>query len=318
MNREKSLKRTLFTFGRICSYGSKNIFRNLWLSLAAIAVMFVALTIILTTVVLNVTANNAISELSKNLKVSVYLKDSTTDQQRNELERAIVTQDYVEGVEYVSKDEAQKRFTSSFKNDDQLLEGLSLIGQDTLPASFEVSVKDLDRLKDVEVIANQDQYKEIVDSITLGRTDARRTIDRAASAQRHITTGSIFAAAIFTVISILIIFNTIRIAIYTRSEEIRNMKLIGATPGFIRGPFLVETSLYGIVAGISSVSVVYSLIVSIGSKIASQAEFTETYIFFTKPVNIVIVFIATILVGILVGIFSSALAMEKYLKLKHW
>lgn len=318
MRREKSLKRTLFTFGRIVSYGSKNIFRNLWLSVAAIAVMFVALTIILTTVVLNVTANNAIDELSKNLKVSVYLKDGTSDEQRTALERAIVTEDYVEGAEYVSKEEAQKRFTQSFKNDEQLLEGLSLIGQDTLPASYEVSVKDLDRLKDVETVANQEQFKEIVDSITLGRTDARRTIDRAASAQRHITTGSVFAAAAFTIISILIIFNTIRIAIYTRSEEIRNMKLIGATPGFIRGPFLVETTLYGIIAGVLAVSVVYSLIASVGSKIASQAEFAQTYVFFTKPLNIAIVFVATILLGILVGIFSSALAMEKYLKLKRW
>lgn len=318
MKTDRSVSRSFHTFTRIASYGAKNIFRNLWLSIAAIAVMFVALTIVLTTVVLNVTANNAIGELSKNLKVSIYLKDGITDEQRAGLERSVVTADFVEGVEYVSKEEAQQRFTESFKNDEQLLEGLSLIGQNTLPASLEVSVKDLDRLKDVEAIANQEQFKDTVDSITLGRTDARRTIDRAASAQQFITTGSIFAAAVFTVISILIIFNTIRIAIYTRNEEIRNMKLIGATPGFIRGPFLVETSLYGIIAGILSVCVVYSLIISIGSKIASQAEFSETYEFFTDPTNIVIVFVATVALGILVGIFSSALAMEKYLRLKRW
>lgn len=318
MKKDRSFNRSFHTLMRIFGYGTKNMFRNLWLSIAAIAVMFVALTIILATVVLNVTADNAIGELSKNLKVSIYLKDSTTEQRRTDLERAIVTAEFVEGVEYVSKTEAQQRFTESFKNDQQLLEGLSLIGQNTLPASLEVSVKDLDRLKEVETIANQEEFKDIVDSITLGRTDARRTIDRAASAQRFITTASVFAAGVFTVISILIIFNTIRIAIYTRSEEIRNMKLIGATPGFIRGPFLVETSLYGIVAGVVSVCVVYSLIVSLGSKIASQAEFNETYVFFTKPSNIAVVFVATILLGILVGIFSSALAMEKYLKLKKW
>lgn len=294
------------------------MFRNMWLSAAAIAVMFVALTIIVTTVILNVTANNAIAELSKSLKVSVYLKDNTPEQRQKDLERALVTQDFVAGVEYVSKDTAQDRFTSSFKNDQELLEGLSLIGKDTLPASLEVSVKDLDRLKDVEKIAQQDQYKDIVDSITLGRTDARRTIDRAASAQKFITSASILAAGIFTVISILIIFNTIRIAIFTRSEEIRNMKLIGATPGFIRGPFLVETSIYGIIAGVLSVTVVYSLVVSLGSKLASQVEFAETYNFFTKPSTILGVFFTTIVLGILVGIFSSALAMEKYLKLKRW
>lgn len=303
---------------RIFNYGAKNMFRNLWLSVAAIAVMFVALTIILTTVILNVTANNAIAELSKNLKVSIYLRDGTTDEQRQALEREIVTQDYVEGVDYISKEVAQERFTASFRNDQQLLEGLSLIGQNTLPASLEVSVKDLDRLKDVEAVAKQQKFNEYVDSITLGRTDARRTIDRAASAQKFITSASVFAAAVFTVISILIIFNTIRIAIYTRNEEIRNMKLIGATPGFIRGPFLVETSLYGIIAGVLSVCAVYSLLISVGSKLASQAEFSETYAFFTSTTTILGAFFATIFAGILVGIFSSALAMEKYLKLKRW
>jgi cell division transport system permease protein len=316
VRQERNLNRSLHTFGRIFSYGVKNMFRSLWLSVAAIAVMLVALTIIVTTVALNVAANNAIAELSKNLKVSIYLKDKVAEDRYKELERELVTTDYVEGVEYITKDEAQKRFAASFKNDQELIEGLSLIGQDTLPASLEVSVKDLNRLKDVETIAKDEKHKDIVDSITLGRTDARRTIDRAASAQKFITTASIIAAAVFTAISILIIFNTIRIAIYTRNEEIRNMKLIGATPGFIRGPFLVETSLYGIIAGVISVCAVYSMVFSVGSKLASQAEFTETYALFTKPSTIFAVFIATTLLG--VCMFSSALAMEKYLKLKRW
>ena len=318
MNREYNLKRKLVTLNRIFSYGVKNLFRNAWLSIAAIAVMFVALTIIVTTVVLNVAANNAISELSKNLKASIYLKDDVTSDQKNQLENELRSANFVDNVEFVSKEVARQRFTASFQNDEQLLEGLTLIGQDTLPSSLEISVTNLSRLKDVEGIAGQDKYKDIIDSITLGRTDARKTIDRAASAQGYITSASIFSAVVFTVISILIIFNTIRIAIFTRGEEIRNMKLIGATPGFIRGPFLVEASLYGVIAGILAVFAVYSIIVSVGSKIATQAEFAETYKFFTDTSTITAIFFATVMVGVLVGMFSSALAMEKHLKLKRW
>jgi len=318
VKREFDFKHEMITFFRIVRTGAHNVFRNAWLSLAAVAVMLVALVIILSTVVLNVTANNAINELSKNLKVSIYLKDGADKNKTKELEKAIVTNPEVESIDFVSKDTAQERFTSSFKNDTQLLEGLTLLGGDTLPASYEVSVKDLSKLNEIETIANQDQYKDVVDSITLGRTDARKTIERAASAQKFITTASIFAASIFTIISILIIFNTIRIAIFTRSEEIRNMKLIGATPGYIRGPFLVETTIYGVVAGIVAATAVYSIILSIGSKIANQEEFADTYNFFTSPSVAVAVYVGTILVGVLVGIFSSALAMEKYLKLKRW
>jgi cell division transport system permease protein len=315
---ESVLVRNLNSFWRICKYGFKNLFRNAWLSIAAMAVMLVALVIILFTVVLNVTANNAINELSKNLKASVYLKDDVPEDKTNELEVALKDNDFVSGVEFVSKQEARERFTTSFQDDKSLIEGLTLVGGDTLPASYEVSVTDLDRMKDVEAITNQERFVDIIDSITLGRTDARKTIDRAAAAQRSITSGSIIAAGIFTVISVLIIFNTIRIAIFTRSEEIRSMKLIGATPSFIRGPFLVETSLYGIISGIVAASAVYSVILSLGSKIANQAEFAVTYDLFTRPSTVVGIYIGVVLLGILVGVFSSVLAMEKHLKLKRW
>lgn len=318
MKKESAITRNLNSFFRICSYGFKNVFRNAWLSIAAMAVMLVALVIIVFTVVLNVTANNAINELSKNLKASVYLKDDVTDDQSQELENALRDNDFVSGVEFVSKQDARERFTTSFQDDKSLIEGLTLVGGDTLPASFEVSVTDLDRMQDVEAITKQEGFNDVIDSVTLGRTDARKTIDRAAAAQRSITSGSIIAAGIFTVISVLIIFNTIRIAIFTRSEEIRSMKLVGATPSFIRGPFLVETSLYGVIAGIVAASAVYSVILSLGSKIANQAEFAATYDLLTKPTTVVEVYIGTVLLGILVGVFSSVLAMEKHLKLKRW
>jgi cell division transport system permease protein len=318
MKREFSLRRQFITFQRIFFTGLKNVFRNAWLAVAAMAVMFVALTIILFAVVLNITASNAIDELSKNLKVSIYLEDNVDEVGQRSLEQALRQSDAVDNVEYISKQVAQQRFAQSFSSDQDLLDGLSLVGADTLPASFEVSATSLDRFSDIEAVALQEQFDGIVESITLGRTDARRTIERAASAQQFLTTASIFAAVVFTVISMLIIFNTIRIAIFTRSEEIHNMKLIGATPGYIRGPFLVEASIYGVIAGMLASGAVYLLIVSIGSKIAGQAEFQYTYELLTEPSNILAGAAATILVGILVGMFSSALAMEKYLRLKRW
>lgn len=318
MKNDQKFQHRIVTIGRIINSGLKNMFRNAWLSVAAVAVMVVALTIILSAVVLNVAARNAIGELSKNLKVSVYLLDEVPENRRKELEDKIKQNEFTESIQYVSKEEAQKRFTESFGNDPELLSGLALVGGNSLPASYEISVKNLEKLEEVGKIAQQEEYNDIVESVTLGRTDAKRTIDRAASLQRFITTASILAASIFTVISVLIIFNTIRIAIFTRSEEIRSMKLIGATPGFIRGPFLVEASIYGIIAGVAATTAVYSLIFSIGQSVANQPEFAKTYEFFRDSNVLISVLFSTVLVGILVGIFSSGLAMEKYLKLKKW
>ena len=312
------MKRSFITLRRILAYGVKNFVRNAWLSVAATAVMVVALTIILFAVVLNITARNAIKDLSKNLKASIYLKVAVTDQQRNALENELRHNSAVADVQYISVDDARAKFTQSFQNDDSLLEGLALAGSDTLPASIEVSVTDLNRIHEIEVIANKGSYKNIVDCVTLGKTDAKKTIDRAASAQHFITVASVISASVFTVVSVLIIFNTIRMTIFTRSEEIRIMKLIGATPNFIRGPFLVESSLYGVVAGVVANITVYSVVTSLGGKVANQSEFSETYTFLMSTSTRVLFISGAIGLGIIVGMVSSILAMEKHLKLKHW
>ncbi len=318
MRHERSIKRWLITVYRLTITGIRNLFRNAWLSVAAMAVMFVALTILLFTVVLNVTTSNAITELSRSLRVSIYLEDDITNDQRFELENALASSPFTADLAYITKDEAQQRFTESFRDDDDLLEGLFLVGDDSLPASFEVSAVSLDDFDKIEEIALRDDFDEAVESITLGRTDARRTIERAAGAQAFITSASAMAALIFTVISVLIIFNTIRIAIFTRSEEIRNMKLIGATPWYIRGPFLVEASVYGIISGLLAVVAVYSIVYSVGPNLAVQNEFRETYELLTSVHIMTIATIATVLMGIIVGAFSSLLAMSKYLRLKRW
>jgi cell division transport system permease protein len=312
------MRRELITLRRIFVSGIKNFFRNSWLSVAATAVMVVALTIILMTVVLNVAARNAITELSKNLKVSVYLKDDAQLSEINRLRSELSNNTYVADVAYISQDQAQQQFSESFKNDPKLLEGLALVGSNSLPASLEVSVSDLTKIEEVGQIPVRQDYSSSVDSVTLGKTDAKKTIDRAASAQRYITTASLVAAVIFGVVSMLIIFNTIRMAIYTRSEEIKIMKLIGATPGYIRGPFLIESSFYGVIAGVAAASLIVAAIYSLLGKVATQSEFAATYSFFTQSRVIAAMYIGAILVGVLVGVLSSVMAMEKHLKLKHW
>ena len=129
---------------------------------------------------------------------------------------------------------------------------------------------------------------------------------------------SVLASSVFAIVSVLIIFNTIRMAIFTRSEEIRTMKLIGATPNYIRGPFIIETTLYGIIAGLAANAIVYAGIISFGSKLSTQAEFAETYTYFTSAGIMLSMLAGGIFAGILVGMVSSILAMEKYLRLKKW
>jgi cell division transport system permease protein len=310
--------RRFITFLRLIKVGGKNFIRNAWLSVAATAVMFVALTIVLAGIVLNMMARNVIQEVSKQYRVSIYLVDGTAESDRAKLKQAILANDVVSSVTYLSQEDARKSFVERFQGEQALLQGLALVGGETLPASFEVSVTKLQRISEVKDIAARQEFSKVVDGTSLGKTDSVNTINRTVSIQHFIVRASIVIALIFAAISVLIIFNTIRMAIFNRSDEIRIMKLIGATPSYIRGPFLIESSIYGIIAAILANSAVYTVLLSIGNDISAKAEYREAYNFFMQPTTMVMMVVGAVLAGILVGILSSSLAMEKYLKLKHW
>lgn len=309
---------------RVFKSGFVNLFRNLWLTIAATAVMFVALTIIFIGVVINVTTSNAISVLSRELKTSIILKEGTPDDKRNALEGKIRGLEFVETVEYVSPAEAQRRLTADPTIGKDILQASALFEGDFLAPSMEVALNDLSKANQLAEVAGAEEFADIVERVALGKTDtgaqtdAEKAIERAAATEKFITIGSIIAAGALSAVSIMIIFNTIRMAIYTRRDEISIMKLIGATPNYIRGPFLVEASLYGVIAGLIASATVYSLIFSLGSKVAEAPEFAETYEYFTQPSTVILMVLSAVTLGILIGAVSSMLAMERHLKLKDW
>ena len=309
---------------RVLKSGFVNLFRNLWLTIAATAVMVVALTIIFIGVVINVTTSNAIDVLSRELKTSIILVENPSEETRKELEDELRGLEFVESVVYISPSEAQRRLTADPTIGQDILQASALFEGDFLAPSLEIALNDLSRANELAEIAEGEKYVVIVERVALGKTDtgaqtdAEKAIERAAATERFITIGSIIAAASLSAVSIMIIFNTIRMAIYTRRDEISIMKLIGATPNYIRGPFLVEASLYGVVAGIVSSVAVYSLIFTLGSKVADAPEFSQTYEYFTDPATVVLMVLSSIMLGILIGAVSSMLAMERHLKLKEW
>lgn len=312
------------TFIRILHIGVVNLFRNLWLTIAATAIMLVALTIIALGVVLNLTASNAIDVLSRELKTGIFLAEGTTVEQSEELAASIRALDYVGSVEYISPQVAQTRLTDDPSIGNEVLQATALFEGDFLAPSLEVGLNDLARSGELAAFAENEKYATIITRVALGKTDtgaqtdAEKAIERAAATERFITVGSIIAAGSLSAVSVMIIFNTIRMAIYTRRDEISIMKLIGATPNYIRGPFLVEASLYGVIAGIIANITVYSLVYFLGSKVADAPEFAQTYAYFTTPTTILYMLSSLVMLGVLIGSVSSMLAMERHLKLKHW
>jgi cell division transport system permease protein len=304
----------LIAFRRIAIQGFRNFFRNAWLSVAATAVMVVTLTIILSSLAINLILTDNIEDIASRVKVSVYLNDGVPEDRKSQFEQALAQSDNVNSVRFIDKDEAFSIFLEQNADDPDIISGAS-ITDNVLPESFEIEVIDLTQIDDVIAVADQPQFADIVDETSVNE-QRRESIDNIARAQDYINLASITLAGIFAAISTLIIFNTIRMAVFTRSDEIEIMKLIGATPGYIRGPFLFEAAMYGVFAGILASVGVYSVLISLGPRVNDALLVNSTVDFFAA--HWLLIFLATILIGVIIGLLSSYFSTARYLKLKRW
>lgn len=310
------MRRNWTTFLRIFHYGLNNFTRNAWLSTAATAVMTLTLLIILTTFTARLIFNDTIQALNQKIDISVYLSDeadiSEVERFGNELKRIPI----VTSVEYVSKEQARERFRQQNLDDLGNLEALGALPTNPLPASLRVKTSDPNKLEELNAVISKAENKQLQskEKATSYSGDSKEAIDNLARASQFSETAGLVAALIFVFLSVMIIFNTIRMAIFNRKDEIEIMKLIGAEKSFIRGPFIIEAALYGVLAAIVSLILVYLvLLTKAGDLSRVDIEVANTINFFkTWPVLIVP---AQLFIGIIIGIFSSLLAMRRYLKL---
>jgi len=311
MSKKKS-RRQIIILGRMFNEGLHNIVRNIWLTTAATAVMTVTLTILLFSATANRALTETIDDRTTDFAVSIYFQASPDQEVLDDLRSHLETQEYVETVTFTSEEQAVQNFVDREDNE-SIRQSIELSGT-PLPSSFDVSLNDLTQVDAVISIAEEELYTSIFDRT--GQTDVtKKSAEQYVRIQESVNKLTIAAAGVFGGISVLIIFNTIRMAVFSRSKEIEIMKLIGATPKYIRGPFLVEASLYGIVAALLAFSAVYSIMLSFVPTISSIKS-VETIKFFSDYWYAALG--VTVFVGVLIGLLSSWLATSKYLKLKRW
>ena len=311
-------QRNIYTLYRVFLVGLQNFVRNSWLSVAATAVVVIAISVVLAGVILNAVFQNITNELSQDIRIPIYLHRQVPPAALENLQQELVGHESVVAVIYVSPEEARKQLEENNPDDLTLIQGIALAeaaDSQFLPASFEVSVNDLDNLQAVIAFAESPQFDSIVESVKL-RTDAQGTIERAISIQNGLIRVSVVISTVLLVVAILIIFNTISMTIFARREEIQIMRLVGAPSFFIREPFLVEAGLYGVFGGLTAASLIYGLIWFFSDKIISAPELVESYVYFAQDRNIIfLVFGIAAIGGILISTMSCGLALRRHLKL---
>ncbi|SRR5581483_7464686 len=313
------MKRKYTTFLRIIRTGMANFFRNASLAVAAMAVMVVTLTIVLFSLVTSATLNHTIAQFADKINISIYLKDDVTVSQRTTLMQSLRGLPEVKGVSFVSKDQALATYKAANANNKNLLVAINETGN-PLPASVQVDPVDPSKIDQIQQILNLPTTKQLEDpqagtSYSGNRKQAIDSIARAASILKRV---GVVAVIIFAIVSMLIIFNTIQMAIFNRRDEITIMRLLGASTSFIRGPFVVESVLYGVISALVSVGILDVLFVVASNALQASSlglldiSYASSYFYS----HFFLLLTLQLAAGIVIGAVSSTIATRRYLKFK--
>lgn len=314
----KTRKHHLRTSARVVKYGTKSFVRNAWLSMAAIAIMAVTLIVLSATIIATSAMGSAIKTVESQVDMSVYIRQTASAEQVRKITEGMEKLESVTEVHATSPQDAnnaaiKKLIEESNITDPAYIESL-YEAPNKIPWTINVKLKNLNDTSELENFVNNDETMvNMLDARPPSySTSHRETIDRIASIMNRIEIFGLGAAGVFALIAILVVFNTIRMAIFNRKEEIYMMHLVGASHWFIMGPFVVEASLYGIVAaaiaGAAIYATVFSLQGSVGNTLDPTVELMTKYWYFVAA--------GLLAVGILIGVISSLLASSKYIKTK--
>lgn len=306
----------MVNFFRIIKYGFQNFWRNGLLSVATTLVLTLTLFTVSVFVAITLFANAAVESINSRIDVVVYFNDDITDLDITKIEQEVKALPNVRETTYISKDEALNKWVA--KTEDQSLKNAIAPENNPLPRSLEVRIADPQRTQEVADYFNQDRIKPSVHRVRYNKEVIDKVV-RYTSVFKKIGLGLV---VIFIIISIFVVFNTIRLAIYSRRDEIEIMQLVGATPSYIRWPFVVEGTLFGIFAALFA-----SLIIIFGGKylfssgIIPAANLNEVLNFlgpeaakyFSGATYNIILY--QVIVGILLSVVCSMVAIRRYLKL---
>lgn len=317
--RKTSQRHPLREEGRIIKYGTSGFARNIWLSTAATVVMAITLIILFVTVVASVILTNTAEMMRDKIDITIYFKPTTSEKDLNELKDIISEDRNIKSVVTSTSEDEYEKFLEDNKDSDDIInvldDEMKKLMISKMQATMRVKVYDVDNLDSIRnIVETNAKFQSSLDRVKAPTYDVNQVeIATITSWARIARTGGMILAAVFLTISILIIFSTIRMAIFSRREEIYMMKLVGADKRFIRGPFLVEAEICGIIAGLIAATVSYFGFMFFAPKFTNYGINVNTITEILESNKLILVYVAFALIGIVIGRVSARLAISKYL-----
>lgn len=300
---------------RIIRSGFFGFWRNGFVSLSAILVMVVTLFVIGSTIFSGAILKGALNEIRDKVDINVYFIQSAGESDilnlKSQLEQL---PEVVPPVTYTSRDQALTNFRDRHQNDQFTLQALDELGANPLDATLNIKAKDPSQYASIADFINQKAVgpdgSSLVDKINYYQN--KDTIDKLTGIIDSANRLGFILTMFLIVISILITFNTLRLVIYMSRDEISVMRLVGASTGYIRGPFFVAGALYGFISAVVTLVLFYPITLWLGKTTANFFVGVNVFSYYLS--NFGEIFLIIVVSGVAIGSLSSFLAVRKYLK----
>lgn len=302
------------SLGRIIRSGILNFKRNGLLSTATVIVLSLNLLILGGILIFSVATDALFTSLEEKIDISVYFKPDVAEVDIRALEQNLTTKPEIKSIEYVSKEVALERFRERHKDDEVILNSLDELGINPLESSLNIKARNPEDYPAILEYFRAEEVRDMVDQIN--DYENEQIIERLSSIVNDARRGRLILSLILSLVSILITFITIKLAINNAKEEIAIMRLVGSTNWHIRGPFLIEGIIYGLISSVIAMGVLFLAIqygftnFLFGSSLFESTELNLPAFFIQ---NGLFLFLALAGIGIVLSLISSIIAIRKYL-----
>lgn len=303
------------SFWRVSRTAVLNFWRNIWLSVATTAIMIITLLMMSFLYFANIFGGEVLRTIEQKVDVSVTFKENVQEEYIRAIADELKARPDVEDVTVISSEEALAIFRKRHASEPLIEETLQELEKNPLPASVYIVATQPEFYEAIAKSLEADKYNPFIESINF--ESSRGVIDKLIALIDSVKNVAIIITVLFAVLAALIMFNTVRLAIYSFREEIEIMRLVGASRWFIQGPFLIESIFVAILAVLVTMGILYPLLNAISPQLqrfffdAHNAQF-NLYSFAVANWPKVVVIQTGAAVGL--AVVSSYVAIRRYLR----
>jgi cell division transport system permease protein len=298
---------------RIIKAGFTNFNRGGLVSFAAVLVTTITLSVITAIILLQAVLYFSLNIIKDKVDVTIYFTVDAPEEKIMRLKESLLKLPEVAEVSYTSADQALKLFRDRHKSDYPTIAALDELGDNPLGASLNVKAKEISQYESIANFLKGDDALvlgtvPIIDKISYHQN--KLVIDRLSNIISGAQTLGFLLTLILIIISIIITFNTIRLTIFISKEEISVMRLVGASKMRVRGPFMIEGAIYGVIATLITLAIFWPITAWFGR---NMSNFLGLNMYDYYISNFFSIFAIILISGIILGMISSFIAIRQYL-----